>query len=107
MSTPANPPRAEDAVARYQPANGGDKVTLAVLRSEVVHGFTHMDYRLTEIEASQKGQGERLTHLEKCYAVLDATVLKLSAVKLSAILGAVLTIILGLATVITKVAGLW
>lgn len=107
MSGSASPPKAEETQARYEPANGGERVTLAVLRSEVVHGFRYMDGRLTSIENAQKIQGHQITDLEKCFAVLDATALKLSSFKLSGILGAVIVVVLGLATVITKVAGMW
>jgi len=93
---------------RYEPAgNGGDRVTLAVLRSEVVHGFRHVDKRLDAIEGSQEKQGKQITDLEKCFAVLDATAIKSGAVKLGVVIGGAVTVVLGLATVITKVAGLW
>lgn len=107
MSGSASPPKAEETLARYEPANGGDRITLAVLRSEVVHGFRHINTQLLAIEKWQQEQGKRLSDLETFVAVLNATALKLSAIKLSAILGAAITIVFGLATVITKVAGLW
>lgn len=107
MTEPASPPGAGETEDRYRPAGNGDRVTLAVLRSEVVHGFRHIDTKLDTIEACQLDQGDRIGTLERDLAVLNATALKLSAIKLSAILGAILTITLGLATVIAKLGGLW
>ena len=107
MSPLPGPSTGGDEQAQYEPANGGDRVTLAVLRSEVVHGFRYMDGRLTKIEDSQADCTTRLEVVERAVAVLDATAIKAGAVRLGLVVGGAVTIVLGLATVITKVAGLW
>ena len=92
----------------YEPKNGnGTKVDLAVLKTEIVHGFKHLDKRLGTIEEELK---EHSSAIEKCkteIAILKATALRIDVVRLSALAGSVVLIVMGLATVITKVAGLW
>jgi hypothetical protein len=97
-----------DSPPRYKPAtDNGDDVSLRLLRAEIVHGFRFIDRRLDDIEAEQKSQRLDLNLCKTEIAVLKATALRIDVVRVSAMIGVSVMIVLGLATVITKVAGLW
>lgn len=92
---------------QYMPQSNGDRIDLAVLRNEVVHGFTHLDKRLNRIEDGQKEQQRDIDICKTEIAVLKATALRIDAIRLSAVVGATVLVVMALATVIAKIAGLW
>lgn len=93
---------------QYMPQNGnGTRVDLAVLKTEIVHGFTHIDRRLSGIEERQHRQQNDIDKCKTELAVLQATALRIDTIRLSAVVAATVTIMLGLATLIAKIAGLW
>lgn len=99
---------------QYTPKYNGGPVDLGVLKTEIIHGFRHvdtrldiLDERLKEIEACQRTNRGDIDRLIVDLEVLKATALRIDAIRLSAVVAATVTILLGLATLIAKIAGLW
>lgn len=89
-------------------------VTLALLRSDITHGFEKVNTRLDGLADGQREQAEDLKEAkgridcnEKAIALLLATTIRWDNVKATAIITAVITVILIAAGVGAKVAGIF
>ena len=93
-----------DSHERYKPLEGnGTKVDLAVLKSEIVHGFETIDRRLEGIDTEVAEHGSQISDCKTEIAVLKATALRIDAIRLSALVGAVVLIV----GVAGKIAGVF